>query len=367
MSEQRKVVNSIGMFDLSRGLLMILIVLGHSMTMYFKYWELEVDASLAWYYYPLGLLKVAIYGMIPMFFIMSGYGFRKKNLAVCVKSQLRFIAKPYVYVGLIVTLITIAKCLLKHRPLTNKLIYHSVPFLLGLCPGELEFHGYSLGSIGPMWFMVVLAISWIVLNMIFMLENEAVRLLCVLTLVAFCTRLPFQAFVPFCVLQALCCVSYLYIGYHIKKQKVLGNKVSKTNLVVLCLIFLLIMPFGNVDISQNVWKLGFLDYIASVIAGYLLLRLCYFSNRFEGKVANMFRAVGRQSLNILCVHSVEYLAIPWDNIADRFSEHAFIGVLVICILRTVFIVCGCALLTQIAKLKRQRRKKIKETNYKRKA
>ena len=52
MSEQRKVVNSIGMFDLSRGLLMILIVLGHSITMYVKYWEVEIEMPRAWWLDP---------------------------------------------------------------------------------------------------------------------------------------------------------------------------------------------------------------------------------------------------------------------------------------------------------------------------
>lgn len=358
MTEQRKVVNSIGMFDLSRGVLMVLIVLGHSITKYFQYWEVEMP--LAWWYYPLVILKLVIYGLISMFFIMSGYGFRKKKLGACVKSQLQFMMKPYIYVGLIVTLLTIAKCLLKHSPLKDKLIYQSVPFLLGLCPGELEIHGHFVGSIGPMWFLIVLAISWIILNVIFMLENEAVRLLCIATLVAFCTRLPFQAFIPFCLIQSLCCASYLYVGYYIKKEKILGNKVSKKNLAVFCVILLFIIPFGNVDVSQNVWKLGFLDYIASVIAGYLLLRICYFSNKFEGKAANVFRAIGRQSLNILCVHSVEYLVFPWDRITNMFSEHALIGVVIICVLRTVIIFCGCVLITQCSKWKKQRRKARKE-------
>lgn len=356
MSEQRKVVNSIGMFDLSRGLLMILIVLGHSITMYFKYWEVEIEMPLAWWLYPLGILKVAIYGMIPMFFIMSGYGFRKKKLLTCVKSQLLFMMKPYIYTGLVVTALTIAKCLLMHRPLKNKLIYQSVPFLLGLCPGEMEFHGYSLGSTGPMWFLIVMAISWILLNVIFMLENEAVRLLCILTMTAFCTRLPFISFVPFCLLQSMCCVGYLYIGYHVKKEKLLGSKIPKAELIVFCIILILVTPFGNTDISQNVWKLGFLDYIASAIAGYLLLRICYYSNRFEGKVANLLRTVGRQSLNILCVHSVEYLVVPWDKLADKMSGHPAMGVVIICILRGIIIFCGCVLITQIIKLKRKKRK-----------
>ena len=41
MNTERKVIerNSIGMFDISRGMLMIAVVMAHSITQFVKYWE----------------------------------------------------------------------------------------------------------------------------------------------------------------------------------------------------------------------------------------------------------------------------------------------------------------------------------------
>ena len=47
--------NSIGMFDITRGMLMIAVVLGHSITAYVKYWEPQF--TMHWWYCFLILFK----------------------------------------------------------------------------------------------------------------------------------------------------------------------------------------------------------------------------------------------------------------------------------------------------------------------
>lgn len=78
MDKSKSSVNYIGMFDLSKGILMILIILLHAITDYFKYWEFDFTqfGILAVSLYP---VKLFIYGVAPMFFMICGYGFRKKE------------------------------------------------------------------------------------------------------------------------------------------------------------------------------------------------------------------------------------------------------------------------------------------------
>ena len=60
--------NTIGMFDLAKGMLMVLIVLGHSITEYLKFWEFEITVH--WWYglffplYPVQLLAVSAHSSI---------------------------------------------------------------------------------------------------------------------------------------------------------------------------------------------------------------------------------------------------------------------------------------------------------------
>ena len=47
-NEKAPMMNHIGMFDLSRGFLMFAVVMAHSVTQYFKYWEPQYMT--AWWY-----------------------------------------------------------------------------------------------------------------------------------------------------------------------------------------------------------------------------------------------------------------------------------------------------------------------------
>lgn len=336
-----KRVNSIGMFDFSRGFLMFAVVMAHSFTQYFKYWEPQYMTI--WWLPALLAMKPVIYGVIPMFFIMSGYGFRKKPMGRCIKERARYLLKPYVMVGLLVTVLAIVKCVINNSSKMAALWEYGVPFLLGLCPGGLQIGSYYVGSIGPLWFLVVLFLGWIILNLVFQLKSEGSRALCLLIGMLVCTRLPFLSFIPYCVIQSVCCAFYMYIGYVIKKHNLLNEKLSKQNLIILLVIACAVLPFGNIEVSQNVWALGSLDFVAGAVVGFLFLKLFCACNRFHGKIANAFRTAGKYSLYILCIHTIEYLVFPWELVSVHFTGHVILGTLVTFAIRSVIIVAGCLL------------------------
>ena len=351
-NEKAPMMNHIGMFDLSRGFLMFAVVMAHSVTQSFKYWEPQYMT--AWWYPLLLVIKPVIYGIIPMFFIMSGYGFRKKPVGKCIRERVRYLSKPYIFVGLLVTLLAVLKCVLSNGSIKDTLWYHAVPFLLGLCPGEVQIGNHYLGSIGPLWFLVVLFLSWIILDIIFQLKSEGSRALCLLGLMLVCTRLPFLSFIPFCIVQSFCCAMYFYIGYVIKKYDLLNTKLSRQNFILLLVIVCLVMPIGNIEVSQNVWALGNLDFMASAVTGFLFLKLFCNGNRFQGRIANCLRLAGRNSLYILCVHTIEYLVFPWDLISKHLMDHKIAGILVTFVIRSVLIAAGCYLVQLYIGAKRKK-------------
>lgn len=351
-NENTSVRNSIGMFDLSRGFLMFAVVMAHSVTQYFKYWEPQYAAK--WWYPLLIVIKPVIYGVIPMFFIMSGYGFRKKPVMRCIKERARYLVKPYVFVGVIVSVAAVLKCLISNGSIKDTLWYYAVPFALGLCPGEIQIGSHYLGSIGPLWFLVVLFFGWIILNIVFRLKSEGSRAICLAALMLVCTRLPFMSFIPYCFVQSLCCASYMYIGYVIKKNELLTEKLSRQNFVLLLVIACPVMLFGNVEVSQNVWALGSLDFMASAVVGFLFLKLFCSFNRFHGKIADALRVAGKYSLYILCVHTIEYLVFPWDLISQNLMDHKMAGILVTFAIRSVLIAAGCYLVQLYIGAKRKK-------------
>lgn len=356
MSTESNVIerNSIGMFDISRGILMIAVVMAHSITQFVKYWEPQYAQH--WWYCFLIFFKPIIYGVLPMFFIMSGYGFRPKPVGRCVKERVRYIFKPYVLVGVITTVLYVLKEVVTNHSAKGALVYQGVPFLIGLCPGGMQIGNWYLGSIGPIWFLLVLTLSWIGLNLICKLENEYIRMLCIGMLCLICTKLPFIAFIPFCLIQSVCCIAYLYIGYMLRKKNGLLQKLSKQNLMVMLVIAVPIMVIGNIEVSQNVWVLGIFDFIASAILGVLMLKLACYCNRYTGKIANGLRVVGKYSLYILCIHTIEYLAFPWGWFNDKLAGHKMIGIAVAFVIRGLVIAGGCWLIQKYTTAKRKKRK-----------
>lgn len=344
-----KNVNTIGMFDLSKGLLMILIVLGHSIIEYFKYWEYELTVH--WWYALLVPFRIFIYGLVPMFFMMSGYGFRVQSMKRCLRDRMKYLLKPYAYTGLIVLVLAVLKGIIKKESIALVLTQYGIPFLLGLCPGNTNIRDFYLGSIGPMWFLVVLALAWIVLNFVVKLEKRYLIWLCLATLTAFSVRLPFNAFIPFCIAQSFPCAFYIYTGYILKKERLLSKKWTKRESLVFWIVLLCVIPFGNVEVSQNVWKLGALDFVASVIAGVLLLKCCNYLNRWRGKIADFFCVLGRHSLDVLCIHSIEYLVFPWKRVINILTNNSISGVLCMLVMRMIFITVGCIIIAKVRKMK----------------
>lgn len=351
-----KRVNSIGMFDFSRGFLMFAVVMAHSFTQYFKYWEPQYMTI--WWLPALLAMKPVIYGVIPMFFIMSGYGFRKKPMGRCIKERARYLLKPYIVVGLVVIVLALVRCVLRDGSKVAMLWEYGVPFLLGLCPGSMQIGDYYVGSIGPLWFLVVLFFGWIILNLAFQIQSEGARMLCLGIGMLMCTRLPFLSFIPYCLIQSVCCAMYMYIGYVIKKYNLLNEKLSKQNIIILLVIACAVLPFGNIEVSQNVWALGSLDFVAGAVVGFLFLKLFQLSNRCHGKVVNAFRTAGKYSLYILCFHTVEYLVFPWDLVSVHFTGHVIAGTFVTFAIRSVMIAIGCYLI-KIYLNKKMRKNRVK--------
>lgn len=346
--------NTLGMFDLSKGILMVLVLLGHSINVVFKYWDLQDIPGLL--YIPLGILKFFFFGCIPLFFMISGYGFRRQKLSKCLKVQWQMIIIKYIIVSVIVIAGECAKNVILGKPVIDKLKTFGSAYLLGICPGKTTVGEWYIESIGPVWFLVALVLATLILNTLFLVTNEYVRMILLAVGAAAITRLPFGGFIPFCIYQSVICACFMYIGYMIKKEKVLLNPVSKWTLAIFILICVADIPFGNIEVSQNVYKFGFLDFAVGCIAGYLLLELFMIVSQKKGFVSTRLKKIGFCSLDILCIHTIEYVVVPWEKISVKIPGNTVVRFAVIFMARVIIIFCAY----QALKLFRMTVRKIKK-------
>ena len=202
-------------------------------------------------------------------------------------------------------------------------------FLLGL-PHTAKYFGQEFFSCGPMWYLLALMVGWVLLDVILNIFPERY----VPWAVAGCVLLGWGASLvwelPFCLIQGAVVVPYLYIGFLAKKKHLLDEplppKVFAGLLAATALIAVGALATRTTDcISLAEWSLGPLSIFLDGAAGLLFIRLFMRLSRGHGPIVHFLEAVGRRSLNIFCVHTVEIIAIPWYLMVAKFSAQPVLG------------------------------------------
>ena len=320
-----RTVNSIGMFDMMKGCGMITIVLAHTAELY----PMNLSDGLS-----LTAFFPFIYreALMAAFFIASGYGFRKRSSPKCIDQQLKSLLKPYLYTALFTSLLNLVCHYAAFHYLPGSIgetIKVAGGFLLGL-PHTTTYAGQEFFSTGPMWYLLALLVGWILLDCILNIFPEAYPHWAVLgcMLLGWGTSLVWE--LPFSLTQGAVIVPYLYIGYLAKKNRWLDQPLSRRTLYLLlggtALTAVGALLTRSTDcISMGEWTLGPLSILLDATTGYLFIRLFLRLNRFDGPLAQALQAIGRNSLNIFCIHTVELIAIPWYLFAARFADHPLLG------------------------------------------
>ena len=319
-------VNSIGMFDMLKGVGMITIVLAHTAELY----PMQISGGLS-----LTAFFPFIYreALMAAFFIASGYGFRKRSIGKCIQQQLRALLKPYC--------ITAACTSLLHL-LCHYMAFHYFPssvtetlkvaggFLLGL-PHTTTYAGQQFFSTGPMWYLLSLLIGWVLLDAILNIFPEKYTHWAVLgiMLLGWGTTLVWE--LPFSLSQGAVIVPYLYIGYLAKKRRLFETPLSgraKAGLIVSALgvVAGVLLTQSTDCVSLGEWTMGPLSILLDGAVGYGIIRLFLkWQRRVDGPISHAIEWVGRRSLFIFCIHTVELTAIPWYLMAAKIRRPSGAG------------------------------------------
>ena len=338
-----RTVSSLGMFDLLKGIGMLAIVFAHTAELYPLGTNDVTPFAFALFAYREALMAA--------FFIASGYGFRKRSIHKCIEQQLKTLLKPYLYTALATTVL---HAFLHHAAFGSwdAAISESAKvlggFLLGL-PHTATYFGHQFFSCGPMWYLVALMLAWVLLDVLLEIfpERYITPAVVGVTLLGWGVTLVWEA--PFCIAQGMVSLPYLYIGYLAKKNRWLDKPLPRRTLYILlggtALTTVGALLAQSTDcISMGEWTLGPLSILLDAATGFLFIRLFMRLNRFTGPIAQGLQAIGRNSLNIFCIHTVELIAIPWYLFAAHFTDHPLRGMLLQNVIAFASIGLVCALL-----------------------
>ena len=319
---------SLGTFNCLKGLGLVLVVFKHALNLvdfwgsgYFGIWSL--------------LALVFLYGLMPMYFILAGYGFRRENVITCVKKQLYFFLKPYITLVMFVCIAVIVRILLAADDF-NMLFHTLMPFLF-LVPTETTFAGADILSMGPTWFFASLCIAWVLTDIIIGLKNVYMRILGIII----CVLLAFVCYkknIQLSILPvAALAVPFICMGYLFKKKKVF-TRVKFYQPIIIMIMFLgisLLAANNSGDLAFNALNLGnnfWLGFIISMFMGFFIIYAYLLPKKYMRIRTGLLDKIGYRTWELLYIHTFWYVVISWENVFQKIKGNDWWKVLIVFLL-----------------------------------
>lgn len=346
-----KIKNSLGMFDLLKGTVMIIMILMHTYGIFDDVYTHPINLLWA---IPMTFLGGA---SMPALFIVSGYGFRKVSIDKCINKQFHTLIIPYIITMIITLNVHLVSYYLLYGGKRYSLL-KTMELATSVCLGATKdclVKGIQIVPVGPCWFLLSLFVGNVVLNQLLALFTGKKLFIALLITSTIGWLLGFLPFVPLGISQGLVAVFFIGLGYMIKKSKLFAKEINASKGIAVCLPIVVITValkvfHGEFNMAISQYTFGLISILVEGVFAAVLIYVALLLNRFEGKLVNSIRILGRYSLYILCVHTVEMIGfgkyIQYD-FATNWQGSVWIRSLIIFGLRSVLVGVGTFLLVRI--------------------
>ena len=346
----------LGSFNFIKGIAICIVVFGHVAS------DFNIEKLALFYpiFLILDLLKTAV---VPLFFVISGYGIVASRVQLTLKKTSKMLLVPYV-------MVMIAFCVL--RPVRdfiqtgnfvqalNELKSVFLAFLLGIpIPGKVLF-GYKLSHCAIVWFLLALFWSQNLVTWILKCKNIWVQLALVVACAALGQMLFRLDLIYFCIPQGLIATTYVYVGYLLKKYTVLEKRLpQKWMYLAWVIVSCVYAKVGIFDLCYGTFRSFWFDYFGVIFLTLLLLVIGIRLGSLEWRIFDIFKNAGIFSYWVLCIHSIEEKCLPWRSYIHFMEAFPNLGFLLALLIKGMIISVGCFWLKKVQR--RKYRKRIK--NY----
>ena len=346
-SDKRKIKNTLGMFDQAKGVVMLFVMLAHT---YGLYDYANAHAAEFGRFTAIALRFLMVFGeaLMPVFFIINGYGYRKTTLKKCVKKQGELLLFPY-FVTSVVTLIIYGTSNFLETGYVKASIIVTLRRMIGFLFGysiDKRIFGYTYLWCGPIWFLLAAFVGNVIFNEL--LNKFSGWKLLMASFLAACIGwgLSFIYLMPWCISQGFVASLYICMGYLAKKEKIFTERISggfKTIAIILLItiIALNIRGFGGGNMADGVYALGPVTIASGGLFGMVVIYIFLRMNRFNGRISAYIRTIGRYSLYVLCIHNIEFMTfggrIQMAFVNSYKGNSVFVRSLIIFAIRTVIV------------------------------
>ena len=261
---------------------------------------------------------------------------RKRSIHKCIEQQLKTLLKPYLYTALTTTVL---HAFIHHAAFGSwdAAISESAKvlggFLLGL-PHTATYFGQQFFSCGPMWYLVALMLAWVLLDVLLEIfperyDNPRSRRHhpCLAGASRWCGRLLSASHRAWCRCPTF--TSAIWPRSAVFFETPLSGR-AKAGLIASALgvVAGVLLTQSTDCVSLGEWTMGPLSILLDGAVGYGIIRLFLkWQRRVDGPISHAIEWVGRRSLFIFCIHTVELTAIPWYLMAAKYADHPVQGML----------------------------------------
>lgn len=342
-------------FDLLKGFAIFCILIVHPLS----YYNLDAMPILK---YPITLIRMAGRGMMPMFFIVSGFWFKPTAAKKLLKKTFSSLIKPYLWVMVGYAVVYPVVMVALYTSVSNafhETMRYILAFLLGTAIEGMPFLGYTLRFCSASWFFLAMFVALNLLNLILKVKKAALQGLLVLTCVAggyLLAQWEYMHYCYYCIPQGMMATGFCYLGYLLKHHSDLHKLATTIWLYpVLLLITVIEVKWGYFDLAYMIYRNVVLDYIGISCFGLLLVMIGYLLGKREPRGLQWLSRIGTYSYWIISVHSVDMMALPWVVWSSLMAEHQQLAFVIEFIMRAILLNLACATIKEITKYRYQRR------------
>lgn len=312
-------------FDVLKGVAIIFVILGHC--------------------FPGPLRIFAQTFHMPLFFFIAGFFLKIRPIRQEILLSTKRLIVPYFFCSFFSVLIAVLKDLSNYAwadgTYSQGII---IKLLLGVRADAAP--SWISGNIGILWF--ILAMFWARCIAVFLIGK--IRSIKKLSIVFFVLAvlgivLEKNVFVPYCIPHGLTASALVYVGFLIKKFKILTPKYINRILPFLLVLWLCSLSLNGLGMASGFYPLVFvfssLGALGAFFALYIIVKTIY---RRESLFWGFIYFWGHFSLIVYCVHAIEFDNINWQAFAllhhvplDHFDLFQLIAHVVIILISTSII------------------------------
>ena len=336
MSGQRKI--SIGSFNYYIGCAMLGVVLAHTIGLF-------PEESLP--IFVRAVFEVITYIGVAGFAVISGYKLKlPDNLKRYVFRTVSKFIKLYSAFGIVtVIMFGIIHFLCFHylKGSLTETFLMAVGFLFAVYP-SIPIGDHMIYSCGPMYFFVAFMMAELISVVVLLKVKKHVEIVFISLMLigsALSTLLPGM---PFALSYVMLFTGCIYAGYDLKRKSFLEKGIDFKSSVILIVLSVVIHFFGKLSFVKTFES--FFTMSAGVLAGLVLINLCFNLAENKNKFNSIIKEIGRFSFLVVGAHTIEYFAIPWYLVVDKTQGlHVEISLITIYVVRLalIYIIVKCSL------------------------